>query len=140
MKRLYTTKMRYLFKQNDNKKFFRNFIYVIIPLVLQLNRDLVAVEDALDNSLQPRKIQYVFEGVSHLGTQWIRCTRNIGQVSKNFFRDGIRGSNLNRRSYVHTRTPASGTRNPDGGFPLRHGCVRLQNQIIRIFFIIKDNN
>jgi len=34
--------------------------------IIQLNRDLVAVEDALDNSLQPRKIQYVFEGVSHL--------------------------------------------------------------------------
>ena len=34
--------------------------------VSHLNRDLLAVEEALDTSLQPRKIQYVFEGVSHL--------------------------------------------------------------------------
>jgi len=34
--------------------------------ITQLNRDLLAVEDALDSSLQPRKIQYIFEGVSHL--------------------------------------------------------------------------
>lgn len=34
--------------------------------IIQLNKDLLAVEDALDTSLQPRKIQYVFEGVSHL--------------------------------------------------------------------------
>ena len=35
--------------------------------IINLNRDLVAVEDSLDTALQPRKIQYVFEGVSHLG-------------------------------------------------------------------------
>merc|ERR1719244_1687103 len=34
--------------------------------IIQLNKDLLAVEDALDTSLQSRKIQYVFEGVSHL--------------------------------------------------------------------------
>jgi len=34
--------------------------------IINLNRDLVSVEDALDTALQPRKIQYVFEGVSHL--------------------------------------------------------------------------
>ncbi|XP_023334937.1 exocyst complex component 4 isoform X4 [Eurytemora carolleeae] len=34
--------------------------------IIQLNRDLVAVEDALDSALQPRRIQYIFEGVSHL--------------------------------------------------------------------------
>lgn len=34
--------------------------------IINLNKDLVAVEEALDISLQPRKTQYVFEGVSHL--------------------------------------------------------------------------
>jgi len=34
--------------------------------VQSLNKDLLAVEESLDTSLQPRKIQYVFEGVSHL--------------------------------------------------------------------------
>ena len=34
--------------------------------IIHLNKDLLAVEDALDSSLQPHKIQYVYEGVSHL--------------------------------------------------------------------------
>merc|ERR1712059_108281 len=34
--------------------------------IIMLNKDLLGVEDALDTSLQPRKIQYVFEGVSSL--------------------------------------------------------------------------
>lgn len=52
--------------------------------VIQLNRDLLGIEEALDTSMQPKKIQYIFEGVSHvISAILISSATSIKKINKN---------------------------------------------------------
>lgn len=69
--------------------------------ITQLNRDLLAVEDALDSSLQPKKIQYVFEGVSHLVSAiLISSAATIRRINNN----GVKKMCRNIFAVQHTLT------------------------------------
>lgn len=69
--------------------------------IIQLNKDLLAVEDALDSSLQPQKIQYVFEGVSHLVSAiLISSTATIKRINSN----GVKKMCRNIFAVQHTLT------------------------------------
>ena len=69
--------------------------------IIQLNKDLLAVEDALDASLQPHKIQYVFEGVSHLVSAiLISSAATIKKINSN----GVKKMCRNIFAIQHTLT------------------------------------
>ena len=69
--------------------------------IIQLNKDLLAVEDALDASLQPYKIQYVFEGVSHLVSAiLISSAATIKKINSN----GVKKMCRNIFAIQHTLT------------------------------------
>ena len=69
--------------------------------IIQLNKDLLAVEDALDTSLQPHKIQYVFEGVSHLVSAiLISSAATIKKINSN----GVKKMCRNIFAIQHTLT------------------------------------
>jgi len=69
--------------------------------IIQLNKDLLAVEDALDTSLQPHKIQYVFEGVSHLVSAiLISSASTIKKINSN----GVKKMCRNIFAIQHTLT------------------------------------
>merc|ERR1712227_654594 len=69
--------------------------------IIQLNKDLLAVEDALDASLQPQKIQYVFEGVSHLVSAiLISSAATIKKINSN----GVKKMCRNIFAVQHTLT------------------------------------
>ena len=69
--------------------------------IIQLNKDLLAVEDALDASLQPQKIQYVFEGVSHLVSAiLISSAATIKKINSN----GVKKMCRNIFAIQHTLT------------------------------------
>ena len=69
--------------------------------IIQLNKDLLAVEDALDSSLQPHKIQYVFEGVSHLVSAiLISSASTIKKINSN----GVKKMCRNIFAIQHTLT------------------------------------
>ncbi|XP_039180672.1 exocyst complex component 4 isoform X2 [Crotalus tigris] len=57
------------------------------PLVVRLNKDISAVEEAMNASLQPHKFQYIFEGLGHL----ISCILiNGAQYFKRISESGIK--------------------------------------------------
>ena len=69
--------------------------------IIQLNKDLLAVEDALDTSFQPQKIQYVFEGVSHLvAAILISSAATIKKINSN----GVKKMCRNIFAVQHTLT------------------------------------
>jgi len=69
--------------------------------IIQLNKDLLAVEDALDACLQPHKIQYVFEGVSHLVSAiLIMSAASIKKINSN----GVKKMCRNIFAIQHTLT------------------------------------
>ena len=69
--------------------------------IIQLNKDLLALEDALDTSLQPQKIQYVFEGVSHLvAAILISSAATIRRINSN----GVKKMCRNIFAVQHTLT------------------------------------
>ncbi|RWS04217.1 Exocyst complex component 4-like protein [Dinothrombium tinctorium] len=52
--------------------------------VVQLNKDLTSIDEALSISLQPWKLRYIFEGVGHLvSTILINSTPNIKRINQN---------------------------------------------------------
>ncbi|XP_054164073.1 exocyst complex component 4-like [Oppia nitens] len=54
------------------------------PEVIRLNKDLSAINEALDVVLEPWKLRYIFEGVGHLvATILINTTNNIKRVNSN---------------------------------------------------------
>ena len=64
-------------------------------------QDLLGVEDALDSSLQPRKIQYVFEGVSSLVSAiLISSAATIKKINNN----GVKKMCRNIFAVQHTLT------------------------------------
>ena len=69
--------------------------------IIHLNKDLLGVEDALDSSLQPRKIQYVFEGVSSLVSAiLISSAATIKKINSN----GVKKMCRNIFAVQHTLT------------------------------------
>merc|ERR1719187_2168751 len=69
--------------------------------ILHLNKDLLGVEEALDSSLQPRKIQYVFEGVSSLvAAILISSSAQIKKINSN----GVKKMCRNIFAVQHTLT------------------------------------
>ena len=69
--------------------------------IIQLNKDLLGVEEALDSSLQPRKIQYVFEGVSSLVSAiLISSAATIKRINSN----GVKKMCRNIFAVQHTLT------------------------------------
>jgi len=69
--------------------------------ILHLNKDLLGVEEALDASLQPRKIQYVFEGVSSLvAAILISSSAQIKKINSN----GVKKMCRNIFAVQHTLT------------------------------------
>merc|ERR1712156_631903 len=69
--------------------------------IIHLNKDLLGVEDALDSSLQPRKIQYVFEGVSSLvSAMLISSAATIKKINSN----GVKKMCRNIFAVQHTLT------------------------------------
>ncbi|XP_034877025.1 exocyst complex component 4 isoform X2 [Mirounga angustirostris] len=64
------------------------------PLVVKLNKDISAIEEAMSASLQPHKFQYIFEGLGHLiscilinGAQYFRRISESGikKMCRNIF-------------------------------------------------------
>ncbi|CAH1783447.1 unnamed protein product [Owenia fusiformis] len=52
--------------------------------VLKLNRDLTSIEEAMAQSLQPKKFKYVFEGLGHLvSTILINSTQYLKRINEN---------------------------------------------------------
>jgi exocyst complex component 4 len=69
--------------------------------IIQLNKDLLGVEDALDSSLQSRKIQYIFEGVSSLVSAiLISSAATIKRINSN----GVKKMCRNIFAVQHTLT------------------------------------
>ena len=72
-----------------------------LALAQLLFGDSLAVEDALDTSLQPHKIQYVFEGVSHLvAAILISSAATIKKINSN----GVKKMCRNIFAIQHTLT------------------------------------
>lgn len=52
--------------------------------VLKLNKDLSSIEEAMNQSLQPRKFQYIFDGLGHLiSTVLISSTQFLTRINEN---------------------------------------------------------
>merc|ERR1712032_402591 len=78
-----------------------NTLIALAKEIIQLNKDLLGVEDALDSSLQPRKIQYVFEGVSSLVSAiLISSAATIKKINSN----GVKKMCRNIFAVQHTLT------------------------------------
>lgn len=56
----------------------------IDPLVLNLNRNLVQLDEVLRATLQPGKVRYVFEGIGHLiGAIFTNSTHHVAKINDN---------------------------------------------------------
>ena len=66
-----------------------------------MTKDLLLIEDALSNSLQDRKIRYIFEGVSHLcAAIFIGASQHIRKINEH----GIKKMCRNIFAVQHTLT------------------------------------
>ncbi|XP_064630302.1 exocyst complex component 4-like isoform X2 [Lineus longissimus] len=78
--------------------------------IINLNRDLTNIDEALTQSLFPRKCKYIFEGLGHLiATILINSTQYLKRINEN----GIKKMTRNIFSIQQNLTSITGCREPD---------------------------